>query len=429
MARSRDVTVIGGGMAGMAAAIHLATAGLQVTCLEPESEVRQAVGESLDWATPDLLGALGFPRDYLLSSSISTYKRHVTLRMRDGTSVQYAVSPWLGRPPYNIELNTLQADRLMLDHELRERVASLGVNVVHDRAVSVEKDGSRVAAVLSANGGRYVSQWYVDASGGGTNLLARAFGLPFREYGPRKVAMWSYFTVGTPSEGTTIYTEPAPGQYLEWVWDIPISASTVSVGYVTTGESVKSKRAEGLSVEDTFRQQLAKFPRFEPLLTATPGTVHVTSFSCRSYRGVAGPNWIIAGEAASLVDPVTSNGVSAALRHAAEGSALIAGAEGQAALPWWGRRWYSLRVLQMGRFFNSGIEKLVYDSPVRDRIGLALAADIYTSAAWSVNTLYSRLRPRGAVATLAFDVVLSFLRMCAWAFRKVCGWMGPSHHG
>ena len=159
-----DVTVIGGGMAGMAAAIHLATAGLHVTCIEPESCVQQPVGESLDWATPDLLAAVGFSRDYLLTSHISTYKRHVTLQMRDGSSVQYVPSPWLGRPPYNIELTTLHADRMTLDQQLRERVASLGVNVVHDRAVSVEKNGPRVASVSSATGGRYVSRWYLDAS-------------------------------------------------------------------------------------------------------------------------------------------------------------------------------------------------------------------------------------------------------------------------
>ena len=422
-----DVTVIGGGMAGMAASMHLAKAGLRVTCMEPESSGRQPVGESLDWATPDLLGAVGFSRDYLLTSHISTYKRHVTLRISDGTSVEYAVSPWLAEAPYRVELNTLHADRLTLDRELRERVASLGVNAVQDRVVSVERDGRRITAVRSASGGRYLSRWYVDASGGGTSLLAREFRLPFHQYGPRKVAMWSYFTVGTPSEGTTIYSEATPGKYLEWIWEIPISASTVSVGCVAPGESVKRERAQGLTVEDIFRRQLAKFPRFQPLLAETPGAVHVTSFQCRSYKGVTGPNWMIVGEAASLVDPVTSNGVSAALRHAEDASMLIVAARNRGALSRWGRGLYSLRVLQMGRFFNSGIEKLVYDWPLRDRLGLARAADIYTAAAWSINTLYSRFRPRRTVGTLAFTSLLSLLRMCAWVMRRMQGSMRPGY--
>jgi menaquinone-9 beta-reductase len=421
-----DAIVIGGGMAGMAVSMHLAKAGLRVTCIEPESGDRQPVGESLDWATPDLLNALGFSRDYLLTN-ISTYKRHVTLQMGTASRVQYAVSPWLAEAPYKVELNTLHADRLRLDRELRERVEGLGVKVVQDRVVSVERDGRRIAALRSANGERYVARWYVDCSGGATSLLAREFRLPFSQYGPRKVALWSYFTVGTPSEGTTIYSEATPAKYLEWVWEIPITASTVSVGCISPGESLKLERAAGLTVVDIFRGQLAKFPRFEPLLAETPGEVHVTSFQCRSYKGVTGPNWIIAGEAASLVDPVTSNGVSAALRHAEDAAALIVAARKRATLPRWGCALYRLRVWEMGRFFNSGIEKLVYDWPLRDRLGLARAADIYTSAAWSANTLYSRFRPRKTARTLAFVSLLSVLRMCAWVMRRTQGSMRPGY--
>ena len=381
----------------------------------------------MDWATPDLLGGLGFSRDYLLKSKISTYKRHVSLKMSDGRSVQYAVSPWLAEAPYNVEVNTLHADRLTLDRELRERVTGLGVSVVQDRAVSVEREGRRVTAVRSASGNRYVSRWYVDASGAAASLFAREFRLPFYQYGPRKVAIWSYFPVSTPSEGTTIYSDATPEQYLEWIWEIPISANTVSVGYIAPGESVKRQRAEGLTVDQILRRQLAQFPRFEPLLAETPGQAHVTSFQCRTYKGVAGPNWIIAGEAASIVDPVTSNGVSAALRHAEDASALIVKARKRTSLSRWGRGLYSLRVRQMGRFFNSGIEKLVYDWPVRDHLGLARAADIYTAAAWSVNTLYSRYRPRKTAGTLTLTSLLSVLRMCAWVMRRMRGSMRPCH--
>ncbi len=423
---SPDVTVIGGGIAGKAASIHLATAGLRVTCLEPELGGPGAVGESLDWATPDLLAGLGLPREYLLDSHISTYKRHVTLRMSDGTWKQYAVSPWLGRPPYNIERNTLHVDRVLLDQQLLERVISLGVTMVRDRAASVERDGRRITAVLGANGERYASRWYVDASGHATSLLAREFSLPFRQYGPRKVAMWTYFNVAEPSEGTTIYAESAAGRYFDWVWEIPISATVISVGYVCPGEMVKTGRSQGLTVEDILRKQLEKFPRFEPLLAGPWTPVRVTSFACRSYEGISGPNWIIAGEAASMVDPITSNGVSAALRHAWEASALIVRARDRAVLPLLGRALYSWRAQQMSRFFNSGIEYMVYEPPVRDRLGLPRAARIYTAAAWTMNTVYSRLRPRGAVATLALGTLLSLLRMCAWLVRRAWGPSGSA---
>src|SRR5450756_738410 len=83
---------------------------------------------------------------------------------------------------------------------------------------------------------------------------------------------------------------------------IPVSPDTVSVGYVAPGAALKAQREEGMSVEDVFREQLTKFPRFEPLLQQRAlDAVNVTSFRCRVYLESAGPNWLIAGEAASLV--------------------------------------------------------------------------------------------------------------------------------
>lgn len=210
------------------------------------------------------------------------------------------------------------------------------------------------------------------------------------------------------------------GEYQDWIWEIPIGPNTLSVGYVTTGEAVKKRRDQGLGVADIFSLQLARFPRLASLSQKDAGTVpRVTSFSCRTYRGITGPNWIIAGEAASMVDPITSNGVTSALRHAQEASALIARSRGKSELPYMARKSYSMRV-QLGRFFNSGIERLVYDWPVRDRLGIERAATIYTGAAWSVNGLYSRLRPRGVLSTAAFGALLNVLRAGNWMLYRLC---------
>lgn len=59
----------------------------------------------------------------------------------------------------------------------------------------------------------------------------------------------------------------------------------------------------------------------------------------------------------------------------------------------------------MGSVFNSLIEKLAYDWPVRDRIGLPRAGDVYTIPAWGVNQLYS-----------VFDRAFNMWRR--WALRQ-----------
>jgi flavin-dependent dehydrogenase len=416
-----DVTVIGGGLAGKAASVHLAKAGLQVVCIEPSQPGRQPVGESLDWSSPELLNALGFPMEELIRSQIATWKKHVILRMRDGAPEHYVPLTWMARTPFHVELRTLHVDRVRLDQELLKTATDAGVTMIRDKAVRIERDGNRISAIHTAAGRRFSSPWFVDASGFATRMLAREFHLPAIDNGPHKAAIWTYFPIEEPIEGTTLYMNPRPSEYLDWIWEIPINPAVVSVGYVTTGDAMKAKREQGLSVEEIFRQEVVKFPRFASLLSACSlGALHITSFRPRVHRGTAGPNWLIAGEAASMVDPITSNGVTAALRHASEASALILKNRQRGELPLSARMCYSSRILQMAKFFNSGIEKVVYEPPVRNRIGLRNSGTIYISPAWGMNLLYARVKPNGVVSTFLFGLVLRFFRVSAWIFHQLC---------
>jgi flavin-dependent dehydrogenase len=423
-----DVTVIGGGLAGKAASVHLARAGLKVVCIEPSDTVRQAVGESLDWSSPELLSALGLPMDELISAQMATWKRHVILKMREGVPEDYVPLPWLAKPPFNVEVRTLHVDRLRLDQELLNKALASGATFVRDKVVRVERTGKRISSVHTAGGEQFSSPWFIDASGFATSLLAREFKLRAINNGPAKVAIWTYFSVQDAIEGTTLYMDPNPAEYLDWVWEIPINPGVVSVGYVITGEATKAKREQGVSVEEMFRQQLLRFPRFAPLLAASSlERLNVTSFRSRVYLGVTGPNWLIAGEGASMVDPITSNGVTAALRHAAEASQLILKSRDQRTLPLRARFCYASRMLQMAKFFNNGIENVVYEPTVRNRIGLRHSGTVYISPAWGMNLFYARLKPSGIFSTLLLSLFLGFFRASEWLFYRLCKfWPQPA---
>ena len=401
--------------------MQLAAAGLRVVCIEPKEGIRQEVGESLDWSGPELLKALGLPMEDLVKGGLATWKRHVTMKLRDGASAHYVPGAWLAEAPFRVELRTLHVDRLHLDEELSQRTLGSGVTVVRDTVVRVERDGDRVVAVHTAGGARFAAPWFIDASGFASSLLPREFGLPAVQFGPAKVAIWMYFTVSELVEGTTLYMEPLPAEYLDWVWEIPIGPQVVSVGYVITGAAMKAQRELGLGVEDIFRQQLLKFPRFEALLQAGAlGACNVTAFRSRVYDGVAGPNWFVGGEAASMVDPITANGVTAALRHAAEASALILKYRKRGAVPLRARIAYNRRILQMAKFFNVGIETILYEPAVRNRIGARASGKVYTTPAWSMNAMYARLKPKGILKTYLLGMVLGFWRACAWIISEYC---------
>jgi flavin-dependent dehydrogenase len=418
-ANRADVTVIGSGLAGMAASFHLARAGYRVTCIESDVGSRQPVGESLDWSAPALLQELGLSMDGAIRDQIATYKRHVTVKLTDGTTRHYEPGEWLARSPYNVELRTLHVDRLQLDQSIREMALKQGVEMAIDRAIDVEKEGRRVTAVKTASGRRFSSDWFIDASGNAA-LFSRFFLLPVYRYGPRKVATWTYFNVPESIEGTTLYMDGQP-PYMQWIWEIPIHANVIGVGSVAAGEDIRKKREQGLTVEDIFREQLARFPRLAGLLPAA-GTIspYVTSFQCRVHGGLAGPNWLIVGEAASMVDPMTSNGVTAALRHASEACALIVRSGRRKRLPYVAGAMYSKRIVDLGRFFNCGIEKTIYDPAIRNRIGVLRAGRVYTVPAWVLNAVYSRIRPEGVVSTFLFGLVLNLFRTAGIVLSALC---------
>jgi hypothetical protein len=121
-----------------------------------------------------------------------------------------------------------------------------------------------------------------------------------------------------------------------------------------------------------------------------------------------------------MVDPMTANGVTAALRHAADASALIVRSGSQRRLPYVGRAMYSRRIVDLNRFFNCGIEKTIYDRPIRSRIGVLSAGRTYTVPAWVLNSVYSRINPAGVISTMLFGFVLNLFRWASIVMSAFC---------
>jgi flavin-dependent dehydrogenase len=420
-----DVVVIGGGLAGLAAANHLVRGGLQVICLEPRVSFLNIVGESLDWSAPQLFAELGLTMEGLIEAGAATYKRHITVTAADGSQKEYLPGAWLTKRPWNVEVRTLHLDRQQIHALMLESTRSKGVEILHERATGFEIQDRRILSVETSGGRRIRTSWIVDASGAAASVLGREFNLSSSVYGPRKVALWAHFPTEVWVEGTTLYTLISDGeymdQYMEWIWEIPIRPGVSSIGYIAPGSKVKLERAQGLTNVDLLSKQMQKFTRLSEILQQSPlEQVASTSFLCRTYKGVCGPNWIIIGEAASQSDPITGNGVTAALRHAAEGSDLICRYQNRGSIPTLARTAYNMRVSGMGRYFNSLIEKFYYLSPIRVRLGLFGTAEAYTIPAWLTNLVYSRTRPRRLLGTLIFCSAMFAIRGAAWCLFKIC---------
>jgi 2-polyprenyl-6-methoxyphenol hydroxylase-like FAD-dependent oxidoreductase len=286
-----DVVVIGGGLAGQATAIHLCRNGLRVVCLEPRETFNSIVGESLDWSAPQLFAQLGFSMKDLVEAGAATLKRHITVTASDGAQKEYLPGEWLSQRPWNVEVQTLHLDRCQIHNLMQQAVHAQGVKFLHERAVGFEIQDRRILSVETSEGRCLRAAWIIDASAAAASVLGRQFSLTSVAYGPRKVALWAHFPTEDWVEVTTLYMLSPAGEYMEWMWEIPISPGVSSIGYIAPGSKIKVLRTHGQTNAHLLASQMQKFGRLSSIVeSAPPRKIAATSFLCRTYSSASGPN-------------------------------------------------------------------------------------------------------------------------------------------
>lgn len=423
-----DVAVIGGGIAAVSAAVFLRRAGLGVVCVENEPYPHHRVGESLDWSSPWLFEQVGLSPEGLLADGVATPKNHIVV-------TEVGKAPWQAKPwsflksaPVCFATSTLHVDRTALDQRIYEHAVALGAEFIWERASTVEVDGDRVRAVTTTGGRRITARWFVDATGT-AGLFAKALAVPRTYYGEPKVALWTYFDTPLSTPGTTFFVDNSD-RYLHWVWDIPITPTRTSIGFILPAESMKARRHAGANVGEILRTELGRFERFDALLRDQPD-VKVASTSYQPYvtTRACGANWLMIGEAASMPDPLTGNGVTSAMRHARYAAMVIAKAGDAAEIPAPRRQWYTTHVRRLGHAFNRSIERAVYQPGIRLGLGLMPSTLIYTIFGFFMNALYTRFDPQGPFGMAAFGVLFAGVRLWidGWSLlaRTVLRLRGP----
>lgn len=428
-ASRHDVAIIGAGIAGLTASVLLRQAGLRVVCLDARAYPHHKVGESLDWSSPGLLRRAGIDVDALIADAIATYKKNIVVS-EIGRKEWTATPPdAIRRRPLRFETVTLHVDRTALDARLFERACAVGTEFVWERVTGVDATGDRVTGCTTAAGRRVDARWYIDASGT-ARILSRALGIPIVGYGRQKVCLWTYFETPPLYEGTAFFVDNGDA-YLSWVWDIPISPKQTSVGFVLPAETVRVRRRAGGSLQTILGDELARHARFRGLLEAQPfPDVESTSFQPYVTTDVCGANWLMIGEAASMPDPLTGNGVTSGMRHARHAVDAILKTGDQDGLHAGLRRRYRQHVFRLGHAFNAHIETAVYRHPLRWGLGLQTATYVYTFFAFFMNALHARFEPRGTVGMAAFGLLFAGARMwiAGWTLvaRSALWWRGRS---
>ena len=317
-----DVLVIGGGPAGSTAAMRLARRALTVTLLERERHPRFHIGESLLPMNMPIIERLGlmpelerigtlkpgadFPADNEYGYSVFRFTR--------------ALEPiW----PHAFQVRRDQFDEMLFRHA----AATPGV-AAHEgakaEAVSLDADGV-TARVAFADGTREVrARYLVDATGRDT-LLGKQLGVVRRDRRHQSAAIFGHFTgverrTGEDAGNISVYRF-ASG----WIWVIPLRDGITSIGAVCSPDYLKRRRGRNA---EFLLETLHAVPALAARLrdAALTGDPHVTGNYSYACTRVAGPRWLMAGDACAFVDPIFSSGVLLAMSTAERAAEVVAGA-------------------------------------------------------------------------------------------------------
>lgn len=329
-----QVLVIGGGPGGSTAATLLARNGYDVTLLELAHFPRYHIGESLlpsILTVMDLLGA----REKM--ENFGHVRKH-------GAYLEWGLEEW----PLNFgELGgsrtyAFQVDRAEFDHMLLQHARSMGVKAFEGVEVRrLNFDGERpcsasyiVKAAADGNGngngsangstpqtGEISFDYVIDASGR-NGIIANHY-LNNRRYHNvfRNIAVWGYWKdydkLATGREGDIAVGSTSSG----WIWAIPLSNGTISVGVVMHKDALAARRSEGM--EAIYQSCLEESPLIQKVLAGATLVSGLKTESDYSYTAeqFSGPGYFLVGDAACFLDPLLSSGV-----HLATFSGMLAAA-------------------------------------------------------------------------------------------------------
>lgn len=403
-AETAHVAIVGGGLAGLVMALGASRTGHDVIVVDDTERSRSTLGETLEFSANDFLRRLGLEPNELMSLGIGLEKNNVVIQRCDAADFEIWPPDWFSRPPFWVRNEAIHINRGAFDDHLRQLCRDRGVEFLDtrvSRVVTTEDDRS-VRWLETQDGTRIDATWYVDATGRQSRLFARTFGIERRDEGEQRMAWFAHVQSPGPIEDfTRLAFSTNRSADLEWSWSIPIAPDTLSVGTVQP-------------VAEADRSVLAR----HFVQPADPATAHSATFTPFTHAQVSGENWMMIGDAAGMVDAVTSNGVTAALRTAESATGLVATEPGSRTARQAASRHYHAAT-RMIRANNRVSARTLHSHGLRRIIGLRLAVFVFAISNVLSNATYVRLRRFGPVGLLLHRAPLALARAIAAVSKAV----------
>jgi flavin-dependent dehydrogenase len=302
-----DAIVVGGGPAGSAIARLLASWGHRVVVVARSRDPERGLVESIPPSARKLLDAIGV-LDAVEAAGFVRNRGNLAWWGSDEARIEdFGEGATLG-----FQVHRPRFDALLLDQAERA-----GADVRHGwTARSVDMLGDDGVAVLVEQGDRrcrLVARFIVDASGR-AGVLARQ---RYRTYQPRHVMQALVGTWRHPQGAMIAAADRTVIETYEdgWAWSLPVNDVVRQIAVMVDGATTRTSR--GPTIADTYRAELAKTVRLRAVADeAMLADAWACDASMYSARQFAGSQFLLVGDAATCIDPLSSCGVKKALASA-----------------------------------------------------------------------------------------------------------------
>ena len=317
---STDVLVVGAGPAGSAAAAWAAREGLDVILADAETFPRdKPCGDGLTPRAIAELNALG------ASEWITTRARNTGLRAAGFGQTLYLPWPGGSLPNYGSA-----APRLQLDEAIRKGALEAGVTPVEGiRATDVERDekGCVVAVLFTdaeKNPVRIECNRLIVADGA-RSQLGRVLGREWHRSTAYGVAARAYISSGRSDDpwiSSHLELRGTENELLSgYGWIFPLGDGEVNIG---VGTLATDKHPADVNLRNLIKHYTEQQRADWELDGELRGTWSALLPMGGAVSRVAGPNWMLVGDAAGCVNPLNGEGIDYGLETGHLAAQLLA---------------------------------------------------------------------------------------------------------